>query len=1015
MRFQVLGPLRVATGSGWTAVRARQQRLVLAILLTESGKVVSTDRLTTELWGDRPPSSALNTVQAYVLRLRRLLGDAGSALLVTAGSGYQLVAPDDEVDSRVFTQLVHDGQQSLAAGRLSTAVDQLARAEALWRGPALSETADTPALAAEAAQLERLRLVAVETRMSVELGLGRHADVVGELARLVTAHPLVEGLRGQLMLALARCGRRSEALTAYQQGRMVLDDELGIPPMHELAELHRAILAGEPVLASPFERCTTSVAASPPDTAPAPNQLPPDIGDFVGREDEVGAVVDALTGGLSTTATPVLAVTGQGGVGKTTLAVHVAHRLRESFPDGQLHADLRGTEPEPADPARVLAQFLVALGMDGQALPTGVEERAIALRMLLADRRVLLVLDNAAGEQQVRPLLPGSATCAVLVTSRTTLTGLSARQVPLLPLDHAAAVRLLATILGEERVAAQPADAAAIVARCDYLPLAVRIVGARLAARPAWPLARMAARLDDEAQRLGELATGDLAVRDSIEASYRKLDPDSQRALRMLALLELTAWPTWLLAALLDLPPARTDTLLERLVDTQLLVGTATETGHFHYRLHGLVGLYARERAEHEETEQERVAALTRALDTLLAVAGVADRALAEHIVWPGEAPSWHPDENLAAEVVRDPLTWFDTERGTLVAAVRQAVRSGLTTHAWKIAVQVVDYYAHRGHYDDWLLTHQLASRACVEAGDRLGAAVITRNLGYLQAVGARTPPLDLEAAEATLRELGHRRGVVDVCGLRALVSLRRGDLAEANALAQVAARMAEGLGYEFAQARPWHLRALTSRHQGRYDEATGCAERGLELAERTGNMYDRVLALVELARACTSRASAAPVLSRLDDAVDRYCRRREPLLGTSLMLARAELAVRLGLAVNRRTIERCMAVFDQHGVLWGQATCLRLLGTLETRAGRAAAGIELLTRAVELAERPGLDLELAQALTALGTAHQADGDTARAVHAFHQALARYDHLGNEIEGLAVLALIPEDRPAPQR
>jgi DNA-binding SARP family transcriptional activator len=1010
MRFQILGPLRVATGSGWTGVRARQQRLVLAMLLIESGQVVSTDRLMTGLWRDQPPSSALNTVQAYVMRLRRLIGDSNGAVLVTEGSGYRLVADDEDIDSRVFTRLVRAGQQSLSAGRLSTAAEQLLQAEALWRGPALSEVTDTPAVAAEAAQLERLRLVAVESRMSIELGLGRHTDVIGELARWVNAHPLVEGLRGQLMLALARCGRRSEALAVYQQGHTLLDNELGVPPMRELGELHQAILAGDPVCAGAFERPVAAVTAtSPVVRSPAPSQLPLDIVDFIGRDDEARSMAAALIGGPSTTATPVLAVTGQGGVGKTTLAVHVAHQLRESFPDGQLYADLHGIGPEATDPARLLAQFLMALGMDGRALPTTVDERASSLRMLLADRRVLLVLDNAASEQQVRPLLPGSPTCAVLVTSRKALTGLSARQVALAPLDHKAAIRLLATIAGEERVMAEIASAEVIVARCDHLPLAVRIVGARLAARPAWTLARLAARLDDEAQRLDELATGDLAVRASIDATYLKLGPDTRRTLRMLALLGPTDWPTWVVAALVDLPLARTDTLLEQLVDAQLLVGTATGPGHLRYRLHDLIALHAREQGEIEDTEQDRAAALARALGALLAAADVADQALDEHIAWhtPAEAPRWPLDEVVTAEVMGNPLAWFDTERGTLVAAVSQAALTGHTAQAWEIAARAVGYYAHRGDYDDWLLTHQLALQACVEGGDRFGEAVIVRNLGYLRAVGVHVPAIDLDAAEAVFREFGHQHGVVDVGGLRALLGLRHGRLAETNARVRAAMELAETLDYDFGLCRLWCMRALASRQQGHYDDATYSAERCLELAERIGSMYNRALALVELANACQTRDAAAAVLNRLADAIEQHRRRRELLLETYLLLAEAELKLRLGFAVTRQTVERCIAVFHQHGVLWGQAVCLRLVGMLETQAGRAASGIEQLTRSAELAQQLGLDLERAHSLTALGVAHQSDGNTTQAIRIWGDALAVYDRIGNKTETLAVMALLP--------
>ncbi|GAB2979744.1 AfsR/SARP family transcriptional regulator [Saccharothrix stipae] len=1011
MRFRLLGPLQLANETGWTGVPAAQQRLVLALLVIHAGRTVPTERLVDELWGERPPATATNTVQAYVLRLRKALGDQRGELLATRPGGYQLVADPGDIDVSAFERGVAEARQRLADREPARAAELLAAALALWRGPALADVPQTGLVAAEAARLERLRLMAVETHMATELRLGRHVDVVGELSRLVAEHPLAEALRGQLMLALYRSGRRADALETYRRGHAVLVEELGVEPTRELVDLYRAILDDDPELARDAQPEQMAVPGA------TPHQLPPDIPDFTGRAHHVRHVSDVLTG--PGTATPVVAVTGRAGIGKTTLAVHVAHRLRESFPDGQLYVDLHGVDGDPrtgddpvapADPHDVLARFLTALGLDGRALPTGLEERAESLRSLLARRRVLVVLDNAADERQVRPLLPGTPSCAVLVTSRRRLTGLAATWVTMDQLSPDAALELLGRLVDPRRLAAEPVAAKAIVARCDHLPLAVRIAGARLANRPQWTLARLADRLDGAAGRLDELATGDLAVRTSLAASYTALEPGARRAFRVLGVLDAPDFAAWVPAALLDTDPAEAEARLDALVDAQLVVCTgAGPDGRLRYRLHDLVRLFARERAESEEPAEARAAALTRVLGGWLTLAAAADATLTERVASDvdGSAVRWPAS---AEDVDGDPIAWFDAEHTALVAGVEQAGRAGLAGHAWELATLAVNYFAFRGRYDDWWRTHELALRACAAAGDGFGAAVLTRSLCYLRMTGVRVPELDLVAALRAFRAAGDRRGEADLLGLMAFA--RRHDVERAVRDGDAAMAMAVASGYELGRCRLWYLRAIIHREQGRYREATDAAEECLALAQRVGTAHDRVLALWELAAACRDGQAALSIRDRLSAGIDQCRVRGERLLAAYLDLAAGELELRFELADPSPRLQRALALFYQHGVLLGQVMGLRLAGELSCRQGQAAVAVTQLTRAARLAAKIGNQRERAAALKVLGVAHQDVGATVTAVETWREALALLAALGDRTESAAVAALLGDVEPA---
>lgn len=511
MRFRMLGPLLVDDGASWSAIRAAQQRLVAAILLLEAGRAVPVERLVDELWGERPPPSAAATVRGYMMRLRRLLGGGPGGPLVTRGLGYELVVEDSDVDARVFAGLVASGRRALADGRPATAAAKLAHGLALWRGPALADVPASPAVTAEAERLGQLRLAALEDWLDVQLQLGRHADVVDEAQRLVAEHPLRERLWARLMLAQYRCGRRAEALAAYQRARRALVEELGLEPGPELRELQRAVLDGQPELLTPVHPGAAAVAAW---ARVVPAQLPAETTAFSGRQAALAQLDSHLPDPEIRRSPAMVAIAGTAGVGKTALAVHWAHRVRDRFPDGQLYLDLRGwAAGAPLLPIDALAGFLPALGVPAAEVPDEVQQAAALYRSLLAGKRVLVVLDNARGPDQVRPLLPSGPGCMVVLTSRDQLSGLVARDGAVrLGLDALApeeARILLARLLGAERVEAEPEAVAGLARLCGYLPLALRIAAANLADRQRTTVADYAAELA-AGDRLGEARAGAL-------------------------------------------------------------------------------------------------------------------------------------------------------------------------------------------------------------------------------------------------------------------------------------------------------------------------------------------------------------------------------------------------------------------------------------------------------------------------------------------------------------------------
>jgi DNA-binding SARP family transcriptional activator len=728
VEFRVLGPLQVVRDGDEVPVNAAKQRVLLAVLALRAGQLVAVDELVDRLWGASPPAGARNTLRAYVMRLRKALGDP--TVIETMLDGYRLVGGTTDVQR--FDALVADGRS-----RADLAV--LDEALALWRGDPAEGLLPT-----EAQTLADRRLDAVTTRCGLAIELGRHEEVIDDLSELVGRHPLREDLWVLLIRAQHRAGRTDEALASYRQVSELISDELGIDPGEELQALHRQLRGDAP-------------------TAPRRvSQLPAVAGGFVGRHAEMARLSALLVPDGPTPHPPVVTVSGPPGVGKTSLVVRVAHEIRERFPDGQLFVDLRGySQAPPVTSADVLSRFLRDLGVSPDLIPASEQQQIELFRAELAGKRVLVVLDNAATPEQVRPLLPETATCSVLITSRDSLRGLTAAVgahpvgIDVLPAEDS--LHLLGTSLGEHLLVSQ-ADAMAELSRlCGGLPLALRIAAGNLAGRPSGDVAEFVRALRG-ADRLTALRVdGDeqTAVGKAFELSYTALPPAAQRLFRLLSLVPGADFTSATAAALLDCEQPEAAWLMGHLTTANLV-----QPQHIgRLQCHDLIRAYAAARADSDESESSRQAAVHRLYAFYLHTARAAVTTIRPEITMmaiEGEVP------RVQGFVTQESaLNWLVTESPNLIAAVRQAAEDGPAEMTWLLSDALRMFFQQERRAADWEESARLGLAAATAAKALDGEAAMERSLATCFQCNAQQQRgvVHLRRALALYQQIGDARG----------------------------------------------------------------------------------------------------------------------------------------------------------------------------------------------------------------------------------------------------------------
>jgi DNA-binding SARP family transcriptional activator len=968
MGLRLLGPLEFVVGSRSLKIGGPKEQVVLAALALNANRATSIDHLVDAVWDTSPPHSARGQVQKSISGIRKLFGDTSQPVCIKTGPpGYLLEIPPHELDSAEFARLVSSARGHVTGGRVEAAYAALRDALALWRGPAL-DGIHSDLVQRGAALLNDARFSAIEERVRLDLEMGQHEEVSRELNGLIDAAPLRERSYGYLMLALYRSGRQAEALEVFRRARATFVNEVGIEPGKELHDLEHAILVRDPALdyKTPSAGPIVRAAEQPTQQSVTPRQLPGSTADFVGREDHIAEIKWFLSDEASTQTAPfavrVVAISGKGGVGKSMLALRVAHELSDAFPDGHLYADLQGSDAEDRT-ATLLARFLRALGVAGSVIPEDPQERAELYRSLLANKRLLVVLDSVTSEEQVWPLLPGTASCPVIATSRMRLTGLSgARWIDVDVFDTDKSIELLARIVGHERVRAEESSAVELVKLCGGLPLALRIAGGRLASRPKWRIAGLVRRLANEARRLDEFSHRGLELRSSIGLTYRSLPHQAKRLFRLFALIPASDFPGWTAAALLDTLPSDADDALAQLVDAQVLEMLEYPGGRIRYRFHDLIQIYAHEQLIETESSVERRGALSRLFGAWLALAEKAHRKEygGDYTVLHGTAPRWHLVEKLDADPDDDPTEWWESERRALVAAVRQAAAEGMDELCWELAVTLTNLFEVKSMYDDWRETAQLAHDVTERTGNRLGHAAALYSLGFLNMYQKRLPEAErcLDKALEIFEAEGSTQGCAIVLPIAATVDRLQGKFSKMLTK------------YEDALVKSREVRDPVGEAYALRGLATFWIDEGDFATAR--NMLDDALALCQ---GVNFRRGEAQVLSRF---VELY-------LATG-QTARA-----------RHNLHRVLRIVRDIGDRTGEAHALFSLGLIRKQEGKLDNAETTLVHALTLARQIGERMIEARACHALGELELARGNNSAAADHLLKARSHFDTLGSAL------------------
>jgi DNA-binding SARP family transcriptional activator/tetratricopeptide (TPR) repeat protein len=941
LRLEVMGPVRAWRDEAELALGAPKQRALLARLAVQPGRLVSRNELIDALWGDDPPASAVNSVYRYVAELRGVLEPgrghrATGRVLIATSSGYLLRLDPEQVDVALFARFLREARAALTAGRQGAAVTSFDRALALWSATPLSGIPG-PFAEAERARLVEEYRTAVEDRADALLSSGCALDLTAELADHVREQPLRERLRGLLMLSLYRAGRRAEALAVFRDARRLLVEELGIEPGTALQRLHQRILADDLLapgqasdLLAPGQASRAAGAAqvarpppmplTPTQPPPAPPaQLPHDVDGFTGREAELNGLLALVSPQAGVNGGPpcagpvvILVIDGPAGVGKTALAVHAAHRVAASFPDGQLFVDLRGFTPRssPMTAEEALGHLLHGLGADPQRVPADPDDQAAMYRTLLARRRVLIVLDNADCAEQVRPLLPGTGPCHVLITSRNRLDGLIARdgahRIVVGVFSPHEATTLLERFCPGGQVAAEHGAAVHLARLCGYLPLALRIVAQRASTRCGGTLAELAAELAAERGRLDLLAVADdpTSVRAAFDWSYRALPPGAAEAFRMLGAHPGPDIAAPAAAALLGSAPDHARALLDELARRHLI----EETSPGRYRFHDLIRCFAAEQAAGLGRDRQ-ADAVRRLAQWYLHTADAADFILdprRPRVPLDGPEQALRP---LRFGSYAEALDWCDAEQDNILPVTRSAAAAALHSAAWQLPVALFGYFYLRKPWTIWLAATETGLAAACRANDQLGLAATRTSLGIAHAE-LRRPEAAIDYLTQALplvQEIGHRDGeaIIDV-----ILGASHRDLElydQAIDYLQQALAIWQGTGDRWGEAISLQYLAETHLGTRQFRQAITELHRALRIRRDIGDEYGAAWIQHDLAAAHRHLGDFSAAVHHLGHA----------------------------LSVRRRIGDR-----------WGEASTLGLLGTTLSAVGRGDEARAALTAA---------------------------------------------------------------------
>jgi DNA-binding SARP family transcriptional activator/Tfp pilus assembly protein PilF len=936
LAVNVLGPLAVTAGGRPVPVTAGRLRTLLVALALSAGEEVSVDRLAGMVWGEAAPAHVRRTVQIYVTRLRKLLGPEA---VVTSPVGYGLQIDPQRVDAIRFERLL---DAAAAAGDPATERAGLAQALALWRGDPFDGLRSAWLEGVQATRLTEEYLTGLQRRIELDLDLGAGAGLVAELRELTVRHPLREPFWGHLMTALYRAGRQADALATYQRLYRLLAGELGVEPGQGLQALHRQILTASAELSPPGHPAAQPLSSLPP--AVTPRQLPADVVAFTGRENEL-ADLDRIP---DSDPVVITSIDGMAGVGKTALAVHIAHRLAGRYPDGQLFIDLHGYTQgmEPVEPAEALDHLLRSLGVPGTQIPSRVDERAGLYRTRLADRRMLILLDNAATDSQVAPLLPGAPGCLALVTSRHRLAGLDhTHTLSLDTLPVADAVRLFTRTTGERRLGDPPADLLAELAElCGRLPLAIRIAAARLRSHPTWDLPHLLLRLRNQQHRLGELEAGQRSVTAALDLSYQHLNVHQQQTYRRLGLHPGPDIEPYATAALLDSTALHATRVLDHLHDAHLLLEPVTGR----YTFHDLTRAHAAQTASRDQIETAARAAVDRLLDHYRHTAARAmDAAYPyERASRPPVPPASTPGPDLPG---REPaLSWLDAELSNLLAAARHAAEHDRPAHVMHLSTVLHRHLRTRGRYHDAETLHRQALVTARAAGHRTGELEALTSLGHTHRLLYRYQQASdcYQQALQIARATGHHNGELDALNGLGHIHRRQGRYAPAADYFARALQIARTAGHRDGELEALNGLGRVHRRQGRYEKAATHHQQALQIARTAGHRTGEVEALNGVGRIHQWRGRYAQAANYHEQ---------------SLRLARAA------------------------GHRAGELDALTGLSHIHRLQGRYVQAADLYLRLLDLAQDSGdRNLEF-EARQGLGRLRQATGDP-------HAAIAHHDH-----------------------